>query len=140
MVLLDTNIVSLLQAGEPGVLARLQGSSDPDIRVSIVTRCETMRGRIDFLLKASGPDQFLRAQEYLLRSEEHLATASILPLDRNDLAIFEKLSGTRGLKKIGRGNLLIAAQALSRDATLVSRNVRDFQRIPGLALETWKDE
>ena len=32
---------------------------------------------------------------------------------------------------------LIAAQAISRDATLITRNVKDFRRITGLKLEAW---
>jgi len=43
------------------------------------------------------------------------------------------------LKKVGRADLLIAAIALAHRATLVTRNVRDFQQIPGLILENWTD-
>jgi tRNA(fMet)-specific endonuclease VapC len=38
---------------------------------------------------------------------------------------------------IGPYDLLIRAQALSGKLTLVTNNVREFQRIPGLAIENW---
>ena len=34
---------------------------------------------------------------------------------------------------------MIAAQALSRSATIESNNVRHFERVPGLNLENWAD-
>ena len=43
------------------------------------------------------------------------------------------------LKKIGRGDLLIAAVAQARRAKLATRNVRDFQLVPGLRVENWAD-
>ena len=38
---------------------------------------------------------------------------------------------------IGPYDLLIAAQALRREAILVTANVREFGRVEGLALEDW---
>jgi len=40
-------------------------------------------------------------------------------------------------KVIGAMDLLIAAHAVSSGAVLVSQNLREFQRIPGLKLEDW---
>lgn len=39
---------------------------------------------------------------------------------------------------IGPYDVLIAGQALSRDMTLVTRNPREFQRVPELRLEDWE--
>ena len=38
---------------------------------------------------------------------------------------------------IGNNDLLIAAHALSSNATLVTNNVREFNRVPGLTIENW---
>jgi tRNA(fMet)-specific endonuclease VapC len=35
--------------------------------------------------------------------------------------------------------VLIAGQARARGLTLVTRNVREFQRVPGLTIENWQD-
>jgi tRNA(fMet)-specific endonuclease VapC len=39
---------------------------------------------------------------------------------------------------IGAYDLLIAGQALARDLTLVTHNVDEFSRVPGLKLEDWQ--
>ncbi|MCV6638267.1 type II toxin-antitoxin system VapC family toxin [Candidatus Albibeggiatoa sp. nov. NOAA] len=40
---------------------------------------------------------------------------------------------------IGNMDMLIAAHALRFDATLVSNNIREFERVPNLKLENWVD-
>jgi tRNA(fMet)-specific endonuclease VapC len=44
---------------------------------------------------------------------------------------------TLTLKKIGRGDLLIASIALAQKARLATRNLRDFKQVPGLTAENW---
>lgn len=41
-------------------------------------------------------------------------------------------------KKIGPYDLQLAGQALALDVTLVSHNLREFQRVSGLKLEDWE--
>ena len=39
--------------------------------------------------------------------------------------------------RIGTMDLKIAATCLAHGATLLSRNLRDFQKVPGLRVEDW---
>jgi tRNA(fMet)-specific endonuclease VapC len=39
---------------------------------------------------------------------------------------------------IGAYDVLIAGSALARRLTLVTHNIREFQRVPGLAVENWR--
>ncbi len=39
--------------------------------------------------------------------------------------------------RIGSMDLLIAAQAVARDLVLVTDNLREFRRVPGLRCENW---
>ena len=58
-------------------------------------------------------------------------------MDISSAKQFELLLRNKKLKKIGRGDLLIASIALARKATLATRNLRDFQQVPGLKTENW---
>ena len=40
--------------------------------------------------------------------------------------------------EIGRYEVLIAGQASARDLTLVTHNIREFRRVPGLRIEDWE--
>lgn len=40
-------------------------------------------------------------------------------------------------KTIGANDMLIAAHALALDLILVTDNVDEFKRVPGLSIETW---
>jgi tRNA(fMet)-specific endonuclease VapC len=139
MVILDSDTLTWLHGNHPHVVANVQSSADPDIRTTIITRIEIVRGRFEALLKAADAEQFLRAQSLLLRSEALLARTLIVRLDRDALRQFERLQKLKGLKKIGRADLLIASIALARNATLASRNRKDFGLVPGLKLVNWVD-
>ena len=52
---------------------------------------------------------------------------------------FDRLRASKRLKSIGRADLLIADLTLAARATLVTRNRKDFGRVPGLMTENWAD-
>ncbi|WP_370641019.1 MULTISPECIES: PIN domain-containing protein [unclassified Pantoea] len=64
---------------------------------------------------------------------------AILPWDRNavdattDLRVALRLAGT----PIGPNDTAIAGHAIATGAILVTNNTREFERVPGLALEDW---
>ena len=101
--------------------------------MTLVTRIEALGGRFAFILKAADGNQLRIAQQRLEHSERNLARFLLLPLDAAAAAEFDRLLQNKKLKKIGRPDLLIAAIALARRATLVTRNVRDFRQVSGFA-------
>jgi tRNA(fMet)-specific endonuclease VapC len=109
------------------------------IATTIITRIEILQGRFDFILKAADGDQLRRACEWLGRSEDLLTRITIVPIDAVAAVEFDRLRENKKLKKIGRADLLIASIALAQRATLVSRNLRHFQQVPGLSVENWAD-
>lgn len=136
MVLLDTDILSLLTRGHPLVTARAEDATDA-IGITIITRIEILRARFDFLLKAADGDQLQRAQHWLSRTDSDLAKLPIAMVDADAATAFDRLRRQPGLRRIGRADLLIASIALARQATLVTRNVKHFRQIPNLKLENW---
>ncbi|MGE0129878.1 MAG: type II toxin-antitoxin system VapC family toxin [Blastocatellales bacterium] len=138
MYLLDTDTLSALHKDNPHVVASV-ARADAKVATTIITKIEILRGRIEFVRKAATGDEVLRAQQWLNRSEELLALLEIVPFDAAAAKLFDGLRSEPGLGKIGRADLLIASIALAQRATLVTRNLRDFQAVPRLSVRNWMD-
>ncbi len=139
MYLLDTDTLSRLYAGNINVVARLKAVEESEVGITIITKAEVLRGRIDYLLKAETGGDLLKAQELLFRTEEFLRELLIIPINQAASLEFERLRAVSNLRKIGRADLLIASVALANRATLVTRNTRHFKQVPGLRVENWVD-
>jgi tRNA(fMet)-specific endonuclease VapC len=137
MILLDTDILTLLLAGHEKVRQRAEAAAD-EIAIPIVTWIEILRGRFDSLTKAADGQQLREAMTRLEQSERDLDKL-VVPIDDRATAEFDKLRQNKKFKKIGRADLLIASIALANQATLVTRNLPHFRPIPGLSLENWAD-
>jgi tRNA(fMet)-specific endonuclease VapC len=98
-----------------------------------------LRGRIDYILKAQADGDLLNAQHFFHRTEELLAQIQILSVNQPAVDHLAQLLTTPKLRKIGRADLIIASIALSRRATLVTRNLKHFKQIPGLMVINWVD-
>ncbi len=139
MHLLDTDTLTHLHAGQPNVVERLRAVDDPDVGITIITKVEVLRGRIDYLLKAETGVELLKAQELLFRTEELLNQLLVVPISQAASEQFDRLRATPKLRKIGRADLLIASIALANRATLATRNLRHFRQIPGIRVVNWVD-
>ena len=139
MHMLDTDTLTRAHAGSPGIAERVRQVAEENVATTIITAIEILRGRHEFLLKASNGEQLLRAQRLLQSSEQLLQTLPIIPVERASAAVFDRLRQAKQLKKIGRADLLIASIALANRATLVTRNRQHFRQISGLQLENWID-
>jgi len=127
--LLDTNILSDLVRNPQGVVAaRIAKAGENSICTSIVAAAELRYG-------ASKSNSAKLAE----RIDLILSALEILPLetpaDRQYAALRHHL--TRQGTPIGPNDLLIAAHALASDLTVVTANVREFSRVPGLKVENW---
>lgn len=138
MFVLDTDTLSLLLRSHSRLTDRVSRSAI-EVVVTEVTRMEQLQGRFHALFKAEDGERLLAARQRLLDTERDLARIQILPLDEAAAAEFERLLGTKGLRRIGRGDLLIVSIVLANKATLVTRNVKDFEKVPGLKMENWVD-
>ena len=129
---LDTNIISHMMFDGDGLTARramqvLREQPDIDLCTSIVVQCELLYG----LQKRPSP-RLQRAYELQMRG------LKVIPMDESDALVYAQLrnalesSGT----PLGPNDLLIAAQAIRCDATLVSADVA-FARVPRLKLQNW---
>jgi tRNA(fMet)-specific endonuclease VapC len=138
MFVLDTDTLSHLLRGHAKVAERHRQATR-DVVITAATRIEMLRGRFDSVMKAEDGEKLVLAQERLVDTERDLEAFDVLPIDAAAGAEFDRLRKERKLKKLGRGDLLIAAIVLANKATLVTRNTKDFSQVPGLQLENWVD-
>jgi tRNA(fMet)-specific endonuclease VapC len=132
-------MLSILQrrrAPECGRLEhRLSQLPDEDVFTTIVTFQEQMRGWLAALHKARTDERLLLAYAELQSMLRDFCHLNILPFGTAAQGEFKRL---RRLKiRIGTMDLRIASVALATQSTLLSRNLRDFQRVPGLSVEDW---
>ena len=76
-----------------------------------------------------------RAYHRLATDVEFLADMMILPFPVPAILRYENLNALK--LNIGKMDLRIAAVVLENGGILVTRNLRDFQRIPNLVVENW---
>jgi tRNA(fMet)-specific endonuclease VapC len=138
MVLLDTDHLSLLERGGADSL-RLQMRLDPipaeDIATTIITYEEQMRGWLARVAQAKTTDRILAAYSRLQTHVETFRAIPIVPFDEKAIGEFTRLRQA-GIR-IGTMDLKIAAIALANNARLLSRNLADFGKVPGLRVEDW---
>ena len=89
-----------------------------------------------------GAEKSARVEENRLLVERFLLPFEIVPFDSSaarEYATIRAQLESKG-QLIGPNDMLIAATARSRNAILVTRNTREFKRVPGLKLEEWAEE
>jgi tRNA(fMet)-specific endonuclease VapC len=138
MFVLDTDTLTHLLLGHKGV-SQKRAQATAEVVLAVVTRIEMLQGRFASILKAEDGDKLLLAQQRLVENERDLEKFLILTINADVAAMFDALLQNKKLKKIGRGDVLIAAIALAHRATLVTRNEKDFRKVPGLRIENWAD-
>jgi tRNA(fMet)-specific endonuclease VapC len=137
---LDTNILSELLKSNPRIVARFDAVPEADeVVITVVSWFEVLRGRMASILTAADAEQLLTAQTRFVADRKTLERFQVLDFTIAAGAHFERLLTNKKLKKIGRADLLSACIALAHRATLVTRNLKDFKRVPGLAVENWAD-
>jgi len=135
MNILDTDMVRLFQEGNAKVVKR--ANSESQLNISIVTKAEMLRGRVEYLLKAATSQQVQEAQFWLEKTESFLNTMNVFAFDSTALAELDKLRKMKKVKNIGLPDLMIASIVLAQKATLITRNDKHFGVVPGLLIADW---
>jgi tRNA(fMet)-specific endonuclease VapC len=129
-LMLDTNVcIDLIRERPPPVLERFASHAVGDIGISVITLAELEYG----VSRSSRPPQNREALD------QFISPLEVVPFDRQATAVYGRLRAALEKKgqSIGSMDLLIAAHAMSLDVRLITHNVREFGRVPGLRLEDW---
>jgi tRNA(fMet)-specific endonuclease VapC len=128
--MLDTNIcIYIVKKNPPQVAERVRLLKPFEIGISSVTLAELEYG----VAKSSRPEKNREALSGFL------APLEIAPFDDFAASHYGEIRADlekTGLR-IGAMDLLIASHAISLDVVLVTNNLREFQRVPGLKVENW---
>ena len=127
--LLDTNILSDLVRNPQGMIAaQITKAGEDTICTSVIVAAELRYGATK-----SNSAKLAERVDLILSALEILPLET--PADHQYAALRHHL--TRQGTLIGPNDLLIAAHALSGGLTVVTANVGEFSRVPGLKVENW---
>jgi tRNA(fMet)-specific endonuclease VapC len=131
MLVLDSNTISYYFRGDPQVVPRLQAIRPGDLWVPAIVEYELRYGLMRLPQELAAPR--LAALAQLLRPMQQL------PFDAPCAELAARIRATLEAQgtPIGPHDTLIAVTALRHEATLVTRNVREFSRVPGLQWTDW---
>ncbi len=142
MILIDTDHASYLKYPESErgrrFVDRLTALPKSEvIGVAIVTVEERMRGWLAVIAKERKAIRQVVGYRELAKLFEFYQEFEIEPFDEAAAREFDELRGQR--IRVGTMDLKISATALVQNALLLSANLRDFKRVPGLRVENWLD-
>jgi len=136
--LLDTDHLTILQRGHgpehAALLANMSRHPD-EVGVSVVSLHEQARGALARIISARTRADLVGGYGHLFDLIEDYRQLPLVPFDDPAAVLFVQLR-SQGVR-IGTMDLRIAAIALSRNLTVVTRNARDFGQVPGLRTEDW---
>jgi tRNA(fMet)-specific endonuclease VapC len=138
-VVLDTNHYNELTNDSPigpNAQRRIEAAS-ADVFISIISVQESVQGWLGGINRHKAGREQIHAYARFQHSIETLTKLTILPFDEAAARLFENLK-RRGLR-VGTMDLKIGAICLAHDALLLTRNVADFEKVPGLRVENWLD-
>jgi tRNA(fMet)-specific endonuclease VapC len=142
MLVLDTDHLSVLEwEASPTtqrLLKRLSLTAPDEAATTIINFEEQMRGWLAYLSRARTLAQQVEAYRRLKRHLDNYRTIVVLDFDLRAATEFQRLRKRH--RTLGTMDLKIAATVLASDATLLSRNLTDFRKIPDLKVEDWTTE
>ncbi len=136
--LLDTNIVRAILDGEAFVAQNVLSVPAANLFLSAVAVEEMIRGRLAELNDArEGKSRIgiTLAYEWFLETIHLVHRFQILNYTDADEARYREFSAA--IKRVGRQDCRIAAQALNHGLVVVTRNTRHFAQVPNLQCDDW---
>lgn len=139
MIVFDTDILTDIFFGNEVYVARASATRIAEQFVPIVVVEEILRGRLDLVRRAeAGKTKLSLITAYALFSQTVQAffLRGILLFTEDAETQFDTWRSQK--LKVKTHDLRIAAIAVVHDATLITRNRRDYEQVPGLKFEFWE--
>ena len=138
MFVVDTDCFSDILAGVSGYADRFDALDRSVRSIAIVTAEEVFRGRLAAIRAAqtgAKSDRLVNAYFELRLAAIGIGEVQILLYDDTAHQRYLQLKSQK--LRVGTQDLRIASIALAHDATLITRNRRDYEIVPSLKLDVW---
>ncbi|MBL8823480.1 MAG: type II toxin-antitoxin system VapC family toxin [Planctomycetia bacterium] len=138
MIFLDTDHLTILTDDRHSLHHKLVDRLERNgtgFQIPLVSLEESLRGILALIHRYREVDRQLYGYGKMMQLLWLLKEVEIIPLDQNAAVHVKELQSKK--LKMGTQDLKIAAIAKSHDALLLSNNLKDFKRIPGLRVESW---
>jgi tRNA(fMet)-specific endonuclease VapC len=139
MIILDTDHISVLQHEDSpktvALLKKLESLPPEEVATTVATLEEQSRSWLSLIGRYSDVRLQVAYYDRLKAMFEFFAGWQVIRFDEMAAERFQQLR--RQGVRISSTDLKIASIALVNNATLLSANLRDFDKIPGLVVENW---
>ena len=137
--LLDTDHLSVLQKSTGRdyecLSSRMAQIPISDFGISIVTVHEQFLGSHTYISRTRNAQELVKGYEFMTKLVMNIKMIPVVPFDDSASVFFDNFQAQK--VKIATMDLRIAAIASSRGLVLLTRNHRDFVKVPGLKIEDW---
>ena len=135
---LDTDIFTDVMYGAPALTARLATIPITEQTLPVVVLEEVIRGRFNVIRQAeAGRGHIALEDAYQLFQQSVTITCAFTVLSYTAAAATLVTAWKRQRIRVATHDMRIAAICFVQGATLVTRNARDYGKIPGLTLDVW---
>lgn len=138
MNVLDTDVLSSFAYGTASIVQMVNAQPPEMLSIPIIAIEEIFRGRLAAIRKFDTAHQTeKRLQAYIHLQESFIKLNRFNVLTLHPAAEALAMQWKHAKIKVGIQDMRIAAIAIINNATLVTRNVRDYAQIPSLNYTTW---
>lgn len=129
---LDTNMcIYFLKGTYPQILSKMLSFHPSKIKIPAVVKAELIYGA----------EKSAKRDENIEKVSAFLLPFEIVPFNGDAAVIYGEIRAEleRAGTPIGPNDLLIAASVLAENGVLVTNNMKEYRRVPGLRLENWAE-
>lgn len=135
LYILDTDVLTLYRNGHARITQRIDDDPSLDLAITVMSVEEQLSGWYSMLRQVSDPPELARAYQELADSTQFLGAWNILSFTEPAITRYDQLVAMK--LNVRKMDLRIAAITLEHGSILVTRNLRDFRRVPNLNIEDW---
>jgi tRNA(fMet)-specific endonuclease VapC len=134
LYILDTDHLSLYGRNHPVIVSKLR-TTQAQFKTTVISVEEQLRGRLAQVAEARDEPRKAIAYQWLSATLTLLSEFQVLEYDEKAQAIYQTLKEKR--LRIGVQDLRIGCIVLANQGTLLTRNLCDFDKIPGILTQDW---